>query len=230
LFPETALVTGAAGGIGRALVERLEREGAVVQELDLVTGFDVTDPTAWQSIDRVDLACLNAGIVTSTSSVVELTADEYQRVVGVNVDGVVYGVRRLAREMEDGDAIVVTASLAGLTGVENDPIYALTKHAVVGFVRSVAPQLVERGIRINAVCPGFADTPMVSGELRNSLEAAGFPLLRADEVADAVMAAGRSESTGEAWIVQPGRDPEPYRFRGIPGARTPDAGGVAPPL
>lgn len=228
--PPTALVTGAAGGIGRALVERLEREGAVVQELDLVTGFDVTDPTAWQSIDRVDLACLNAGIVTSTSSVVELTADEYQRVVAVNVDGVVYGVRRLAREMEDGDAIVVTASLAGLTGVENDPIYALTKHAVVGFVRSVAPQLAERGIRINAVCPGFADTPMVSGELRESLEAAGFPLLRADEVADAVMAAARSESTGEAWIVQPGRDPEPYRFRGIPGARTPDAGGVAPPL
>lgn len=230
LFPETALVTGAAGGIGRALVERLEREGAAVQELDLVTGFDVTDPTAWQAIDRVDLACLNAGIVTSTSSVVELTADEYQRVVAVNIDGVVYGVRRLAREMEDGDAIVVTASLAGLTGVENDPIYALTKHAVIGFVRSVAPQLAQRGIRINAVCPGFADTPMVSGEVRESLEAAGFPLLRADEVAEAVIAAARSERTGEAWIVQPGRDPEPYRFRGIPGARTPDAGGVAPPL
>jgi NAD(P)-dependent dehydrogenase (short-subunit alcohol dehydrogenase family) len=176
------------------------------------------------------LACLNAGVVTSTSAVVELTADEYQRVVAVNVDGVVYGVRRLAREMEDGDAIVVTASLAGLTGVESDPIYALTKHAVVGFVRSVAPQLAERGIRINAVCPGFADTPMVSGELRNSLEAAGFPLLRADEVAEAVVVAARSDRTGEAWIVQPGRDPEPYRFRGIPGARTPDAGGVAPPL
>jgi len=230
LFPETALVTGAAGGIGRALVERLEREGAAVQELDLVTGFDVTDPTAWQSIDRVDLACLNAGVVTSTSSVTELTAEEYQRVVAVNVDGVVYGVRRLAREMEDGDAIVVTASLAGLTGVESDPIYALTKHAVVGFVRSVAPQLAERGIRINVVCPGFVDTPMVSGELRNSLEAAGFPLLRADEVAEAVIVAARSGRTGEAWIVQPGREPEPYLFRGIPGARTPDAGGVAPPL
>jgi NAD(P)-dependent dehydrogenase (short-subunit alcohol dehydrogenase family) len=230
LFPETALVTGAAGGIGRALVERLEREGAAVVELDLVTGFDVTDPTAWQSIDRVDLACLNAGIATSTSLLTELTAEEYQRMVAVNVDGVVYGVRRLAREMEEGDAIVVTASLAGLTAVESDPIYALTKHAVVGFVRSVAPQLAERGIRLNAVCPGFADTPMVAGQLRESLEAAGFPLLSVDEIAEAVMRAARSEGTGEAWVVQPGREPEPYRFRGIPGARTPDERGVAPPL
>jgi NAD(P)-dependent dehydrogenase (short-subunit alcohol dehydrogenase family) len=230
LFPETALVTGAAGGIGRALVERLEREGAVVQELDLVTGFDVTDPTAWQSVDRVELACLNAGVTTNTASLAELTAEEYQRVVAVNVDGVVYGVRRLAREMEDGDAIVVTASLAGLIGVDSDPIYSLTKHAVVGFVRSVAPQLVERGIRINAVCPGFADTPMVSGELRESLESAGFPLLQPEEVAEAVLRAARSEKTGEAWIVQPGLKPEPYRFRGVPGARSAEERGVAPPL
>jgi NAD(P)-dependent dehydrogenase (short-subunit alcohol dehydrogenase family) len=224
------LVTGAARGIGRAIVERLEREGASVRELDLVTGFDVSDPTAWQSIERVDLACLNAGVATSTAEITELTAEEYRRVVAVNVDGVVYGVRRLARVMDHGDAIVLTASLAGLTGVESDPIYALTKHAVVGFVRSVAPQLAERGIRINAVCPGFADTPMVAGELRASLEAADFPLLRPEDVADAVLAAARSEKTGEAWVVQPGREPEPYRFRGIPGARRASTEGVAPPL
>lgn len=230
MFPRTALVTGSAGGIGRAIVDRLERAGAEVQELDLVTGFDVSDPTAWQSIDRVDLACLNAGVTTSTADITELTAEEYQRVVAVNVDGVVYGVRRLGRVMDDGDAIVVTASLAGLTGVEGDPIYALTKHAIVGLVRSVAPQLAERGIRINTVCPGFADTPMVAGELRASLEEAGFPLLSAEEVAKAVLTAARSEGTGEAWIVQPGRDPEPYRFRGIPGPRTPGAEGVAPPF
>jgi NAD(P)-dependent dehydrogenase (short-subunit alcohol dehydrogenase family) len=224
------LVTGSAGGIGQAIVERLEQEGASVHELDLVTGFDVTDPTAWQGVDRVELACLNAGVTTSTASITELTREEYRRVVGVNVDGVVYGVRRMAREMEDGDAIVVTASLAGLTAVENDPVYALTKHAVVGFVRSVAPQLAERGIRINAVCPGFADTPMVAGELRSSLEAAEFPLLTADEVAEAVLRAARSDGTGEAWVVQPGRDPEPYRFRGIPGPRVAGKEGLAPPV
>jgi NAD(P)-dependent dehydrogenase (short-subunit alcohol dehydrogenase family) len=230
LFPSTALVTGSAGGIGRAIVELLEQEGAEVHGLDVLNGFDVSDPTAWESVDRVDLACLNAGVTTSTASITELTADEYQRVVAVNVDGVVYGVRRLAREMREGDAIVVTASLAGLTGVEGDPIYALTKHAVVGLVRSVAPQLAQRGIRINAVCPGFADTPMVAGELRASLEEAGFPFLQAEDVADAVLRAARSEGTGEAWIVQPGREPEPYRFRGIPGARATGKEGVAPPL
>src|SRR5512132_1113421 len=230
LFPETALVTGSAGGIGRAIVDRLEREGAEVLELDLVTGFDVTDPKAWQSVNRVELACLNAGVTATTAEIAELTADDYQRVVAVNVDGVVYGVRRLARELEEGDAIVVTASLAGLTGVESDPIYALTKHAVVGFVRSVAPQLAEHEIRINAVCPGFADTPMVAGELRAALEDAEFPLLRPEDVAEAVLLAARSDRTGEAWIVQPGRDPEPYRFRGIPGPRVGGKEGVSPPL
>ena len=228
--PPSALVTGSEGGIGRAIVELLEREGTDVVELDLVSGFDVSDPTAWQSVDRVELACLNAGVTTSTPSLEELTAEEYRQVVAVNVDGVVYGVRRLAREMEPGDAIVVTASLAGLTGVESDPIYALTKHAVIGFVRSVAPQLAARGVRINAICPGFADTAMVTGKLRSSLEEAGFPLLEAEDVAAAVLRAARSEGTGEAWIVQPGRDPEPYRFRGIPGPRVAGKEGIAPPL
>lgn len=230
MFPSTALVTGAAGGIGRAIVERLEREGAEVRGVDITDGFDVSDPAAWDSVERVDLGCLNAGVVTETASLAELTDEEYRRVVAVNVDGVVFGVRRLALVMRDGDAIVVTASLAGLTGVEGDPIYSLTKHAVVGFVRSVAPQLAELGIRINAVCPGFADTPMVASELRESLESAGFPLLQAEEVAEAVLLAARSDGTGEAWIVQPGREPEPYRFRGIPGPRTPGAEGIAPPL
>jgi len=224
------LVTGGAGGIGRAIVERLEDEGAQVQVLDLVDGFDVTDPDAWESVERVELACLNAGVTTQPGSIADLTVEEYRRIVAVNVDGVVFGVRRLARVMRDGDAIVVTASLAGLTGIEPDPIYALTKHAVVGLVRSLALPLADRGIRINAICPGFVDTPMVAGEMRASLEAEGYPLLRPEEVADAAVVAARSEGTGEAWIVQPGREPEPYRFRGIPGPRVSGKEGVAPPL
>jgi NAD(P)-dependent dehydrogenase (short-subunit alcohol dehydrogenase family) len=211
LFPETVLVTGGASGIGRAIVERLASEGAEVHALDIRDGFDVSDPSAWDSVERVELACLNAGVSTGVSSIAELPDEAYRRILSVNVDGVVFGVRRLAGVMRRGDAIVVTASLAGLTGVESDPIYALTKHAVVGFVRSVAPQLERSGIRINAVCPGFADTPMVDGELRAALDAAAFPLLRPEDVADAVLRAARSEGTGEAWVVQ-------------------GAEGVAPPL
>jgi NAD(P)-dependent dehydrogenase (short-subunit alcohol dehydrogenase family) len=230
LFPRTALVTGGASGIGRAIVERLRRGGAEVQPLDLQDGFDVSDPAAWDSVGPVDLACLNAGVITGTSAIAELSDDAYRRIRGANVDGVVFGVRRLAQVLEPASVIVVTASLAGLTSMPQDPIYAGTKHFLVGFVRSVAPQLEERGIRINAVCPGIVDTPILGEEGRARLHAAGFPLLSPEDVAEAVIAAAESEGTGEAWVVQPGRDPEAYRFPGVPGPRVPGSEGVRPPL
>ena len=228
MFPETALVTGGASGIGRAIVERLEAEGADVRSLDLQDGFDVSDPTAWESVGPAELACLNAGVVTRAGELRELTDEEYRRVLGANVDGVVYGVRRLASTMDPGSAIVVTASLAGLVPTEGDVIYTLTKHAVVGFVRAVAPQLAARGIRINMVNPGFVDTPMVD-PLRDSFADAGFPLLQPEDVAEAVLLAARDEETGQAWVVQPGREPLKFRFPNVPGPRV-DGVGMAPPL
>lgn len=215
----TALVTGSAGGIGSAIVARLRAEGFEVKELDLVNGFDVADPEAWEHIGSVDLACLNAGVLTGGGDIANLTDEQYRRAVGVNVDGVVFGVRRLDRVMPRGSAIIVTASLAGLVGIPDDPIYGLTKHAVVGFVRSVAPQLAEREIRIQAVCPGWSDTGLLTGEFRAELGTRGFRLLRPEEVAAGVWAAYKSEGTGEAWIVQPGREPLLYEFKGVPGPR-----------
>jgi len=215
----TALVTGSAGGIGRAIVAKLRAEGFEVKELDLVNGFDVTDPAAWEHVGSVDLACLNAGVLTGDGDIAALTDAQYRRAVGVNVDGVVYGVRRLDRVMPTGSAIVVTASLAGLVGVPDDPVYGLTKHAVVGFVRSVAPQLEKRGIRIQAVCPGWADTALTPPEFREELVSRGFRLLQPSEVAEGVWAAFKSDGTGEAWIVQPGREPLLYEFKGVPGPR-----------
>jgi NAD(P)-dependent dehydrogenase (short-subunit alcohol dehydrogenase family) len=149
----------------------------------------------------------------------ELTDEQYRRAVGVNVDGVVFGVRRLDRVMPKGSTIVVTASLAGLTAIPDDPIYGLTKHAVVGFVRSVAPQLAGRGIRIQAVCPGWADTALTANGFREELRDRGYRLLSPEAVADGVWAAYKSEGTGEAWVVQPGRDPLLYEFKGVPGPR-----------
>jgi NAD(P)-dependent dehydrogenase (short-subunit alcohol dehydrogenase family) len=211
LFPETALVTGGASGIGRALVERLEAEGAEVRVLDLANGFDVSDAAAWESVAPVQLACLNAGVVTGETDVRALTDEQYGRIVSTNCDGVVFGVRRLARVMESGSAIAVTASLAGLTTMDSDPIYAATKHFAVGFVRSVAPQLAELGLTINAVCPAIVDTPILA-TMRESIVAAGIRMLAPEEIAAAVLMAARDGSTGQCWTCLPGCAPERHEF------------------
>ena len=224
----SALVTGGRSGIGAAIVAALERDGVDVQVLDIVDGFDVSDPRAWDDVGAVDLACLNAGVIAGESDLARVGDEEYRRILGVNVDGVVFGVRRLAQVMEGG-SIVVTASLAGLTGVEQDPLYALTKHAVVGFVRSVAPQLAARGIRLNMVNPGFVDTPMLDEVGRAAFESAGFPLLRPEEVAAAVLQAADDDDVGQAWIVQPGREPLKFRFPNLPGPRVAGQRGIRPP-
>ena len=218
-------MTGAAGGIGRALVAALEAEGASVRGLDLVDGFDVSDPLAWVDVEPADLVCLNAGVLASGDG----TVDDYRRIVGVNVDGVVFGVQALAPRMREGSAFVVTASLAGLIPMESDPLYVLTKHAVVGYARSMAPLLEPRGIRINLVCPGIVRTPMTE-DAQARLDAAGFPLMEPEQIADAVLVAGRSELTGQAWVCQPGREPILFRFPGVPGPRVEGAEGMVPQI
>ena len=215
----SALVTGGASGIGAATVSLLEAQGCEVHALDLATGFDVGDAVAWEGVGGVDFAFLNAGIATGNNAIDVLTDDEYRRAVGANVDGVVFGTRRMAQVMQPGSAIVATASLAGLTAMALDPIYTLTKHAVVGFVRAVAPQLADRGITINALCPSFADTPIVSDDLRAWVEGQGWSLIPAETVAEAALAAATSGDTGQAWVVQIGRAPLVYEFRGVPGPR-----------
>ena len=218
MFPETALVTGGASGIGAATVRLLEAEGARVESLGLENGFDVSRPEDWERVGPVDLAFLNAGVISSERDVATLSDGEYRRVVGANVDGVVFGVRRLAHILEPGSAVVVTASLAGLMAVPGDPVYALTKHAVDGFVRSVAPQLAERGITINCLCPGLVDTPMTAS-VREELAETGFPLIPPERVAETVLLAACSGETGKAWALQPGREPIDFRFPNVPGPR-----------
>jgi NAD(P)-dependent dehydrogenase (short-subunit alcohol dehydrogenase family) len=177
----------------------------------------------------VELACLNAGVTTGQRDIRAVSDQAYRRILGANVDGVVFGVRRLAEVQQPGSAIVVTASLAGLVAAADDPLYTLTKHAVVGLVRSVAPQLRERGIRISAVAPGFVDTPLIGDGGRARFVAAGFPLLRPEEVAEAVLTAARSDRSGQVWVVQPGREPLPFRFPNVPGPRDEAGGPVGAP-
>jgi NAD(P)-dependent dehydrogenase (short-subunit alcohol dehydrogenase family) len=229
MFPRTALVTGGASGIGAAIAASLRSRGCDVLALDLEEGFDVGDPQAWARVDAVELACLNAGVTTGEGDIRAVSDAAYQRIMGANVDGVVFGVRRLAAVQQPGSAIVVTASLAGLVAAAADPLYTLTKHAVVGLVRSVAPQLRGRGIRINAVAPGFVDTPLIGDDGRARFLAAGFPLLRPAEVAEAVLAAAESNGSGQVWVVQPGREPVPFRFPNVPGPRDPSGAPVGAP-
>ena len=208
----TALVTGGRGGIGRAIVEA---HGDAVP-VDLPE-FDVRSKEAWASLEGAfDAAFLNAGIGTGVADVAELEDEDFDRIVRANLAGVVYGTRECARRlMPNGGSIVATASLAGLTGMPFDPLYTATKHAVVGFVRGAAPGLLARGIRLNALCPGFTDTPIVEDELRGRLP---VPLMEPSFVAGAALRALHDEESGRAWIVQPNRI-EPFRFPGLPGPR-----------
>jgi NAD(P)-dependent dehydrogenase (short-subunit alcohol dehydrogenase family) len=208
------LVTGGRGGIGSAIVDALGDADPVVLDLP---EFDVGDPEAWRSLEgEFDAAFLNAGIGIGYPDVAELPDSEYRRIVGANLDGVVYGARELAaRLMPNGGSIVATASLAGLTGMPFDPAYTATKHAVIGFVRAAAPGLAARGIRLNAICPGFTDTPIMEAELRDAVD---VPLLDPAFVADAALRVLEDEETGRAWVIQPNRV-EPFRFPGVPGPR-----------
>jgi NAD(P)-dependent dehydrogenase (short-subunit alcohol dehydrogenase family) len=207
-----ALVTGGRGGIGSAICARLDDPLV----LDLPE-FDVGEPEAWRALEgEFDAAFLNAGTGTGCADAAELSDEEWQRILRANLEGVVYGTRELAaRLMPRGGSIVATASLAGLTGMPHDPAYTATKHAVVGWVRAAAPALAERGIRLNAICPGFTDTPLVEAELRDAI---GVPLIEASFVAQAALSVLEDEETGRAWVVQP-NNVVPFRFPGVPGPR-----------
>lgn len=250
---KVALVTGGASGIGLATARRLRAAGAtvVIADLDVAAGeaaaaelgatfaqLDVGEPAEWASlvadlVERrggVDVAHLNAGVGTGIQLLTEVDDAAYRRIMRANVDGVVLGARAVVPAMaaRGGGAIVATASLAGLIAFSPDPVYTATKHAVVGFVRAVAPQLEPLGITINAVCPGMVDTPLLGPDTVALLASAGFPLIAPDEVAAAVLECVLGTDTAQAVVVQAGREPTPYRFAGVPGPGGEFAGRVPP--
>ncbi|GAA2267602.1 SDR family NAD(P)-dependent oxidoreductase [Nonomuraea roseoviolacea subsp. roseoviolacea] len=242
-----ALITGAASGIGAAVARRLSAGGArcVLVDLDgegaervaketggVALAADVSTEEANRAavelaerrFGRLDVVHLNAGVVAGVD-LGAFDAARYRTAMGVNVDGVVFGVVAALPLLRrsGGGAIVVTSSLAGLVGYDGDPVYTMTKHAVVGLVRALAVPLAAEGVRVSAVCPGFTDTPLVAGA-RETFVNAGFPLLTAEDVAAAVESACYADP-GTLLIVQPGRQPVPYRYAGVPGP----AGGERPP-
>ncbi|MCO6391896.1 glucose 1-dehydrogenase [Aliihoeflea aestuarii] len=246
-----AIVTGAAGGFGKALAERLHAEGAKLvlsdvraEGLDGVAaslGDDVAlcagdvsqedhsrdlVALALERFGRLDVAFNNAGIVHGFSKLALLDSQEARRVIDVDLMGVFYAMKhqlpvleRQYRRDGRGGAIVNIASVAGIAGAPRLGIYAAAKHGVIGLTRSAAAEYASKGIRINAVCPSYARTPMATdalGLIADDVASAekeltrGVPMRRlaeVDEVVEVMMFAGspaNSFMTGQALAVDGG--------------------------
>ena len=229
------VITGAAGGIGRAIAELATQRGAGVLLVDVkqeplvalanrIGGephvMDVGDATAWSTLSertrRWDYVFLNAGIMSAPASApleesnfLTLDLERYHRVLAVNVHGVAFGLRTaIPRMRETGGAIVVTASAAGLIPYPLDPAYSLTKHAVVGLVRSLAPTLAgpdgRPSLRLSAICPGGVQTDLVPAALRD-VTAMMDPMVIAEEALDLCLNGANGEVRGRFKANEPAR-------------------------
>jgi meso-butanediol dehydrogenase/(S,S)-butanediol dehydrogenase/diacetyl reductase len=185
------LITGAASGIGRAVAERLASEGGRVVCADLnesgseeaaesirkaggqaqARACDVSDPAACQrlvgstveALGRLDVLCNVAGIGLNGHAT-DITPEQWNRVIAVNLSGTFFTCQAaIPHLLETQGAIVNAGSSAGLVGVAYTAAYAASKGAVVMLTRSLAVEYGRRGLRVNAVCPGGVNTPMVRG-------------------------------------------------------------------
>lgn len=198
---KVVLVTGAASGIGRASVRLFAAEGARVVAADidldgaeataeLVRGdggealalpVDVADPAAVaemvartvEAYGRLDVAHNNAGIMGAGADVADMDDDVWRRGIDVMLSGVFYCMKHEIPHLEaaGGGAIVNTSSGAGLIGFPGQANYVAAKHGVIGLTRAVALEVIGKGIRVNAICPGTARSRMVDEWMDGSAEA-----------------------------------------------------------
>ncbi len=241
---KVALVTGGANGLGRATAARLagggarvvladieadpggqaaEEFGAVFIEADvsLPEASEAAVALAVEKFGGLDFAFLNAGVATGCGLIDHFDLDAYRRAMGVNLDGVVFGLNAVVPALRErgGGSIVATSSLAGLAPVPYDPIYAANKHAVAGLTRSLGPVLAPEGIHFNAICPGFADTRIID-PIKGGLSEGGVPVIPVETVVDAIVGLFGLEAGGQCHFVQAGMEAQEFRFRNVPGPRS----------
>lgn len=174
------VVTGAASGIGKAVVDRLTRGGSTVVGWDLagdvpvdVASSDSVAAAAATLTEPLDSVVLAAG-VSRMAALVDTSDDDWNFQMNVNAFGVFNCLRSLVPRLRDGGAIVVIDSVGGLRGAPYLSAYCASKFAVTGLVEAVTPELAVRGIRINAVCPMYVRTPMETRELGWEAELRGI--------------------------------------------------------
>jgi NAD(P)-dependent dehydrogenase (short-subunit alcohol dehydrogenase family) len=197
LTGKVALVTGGNGGIGLGMAEGLAQAGAdvaiwglnpdkneaaertlraygrkvLVRKVDVADEAQVVDGmrATTAAMGRVDAVFANAGIGRAARSFLDITAEDYRKVVSVNQDGVFFTLREGARHMREraergdpGGSLVVVASLAALHGAARNEHYAATKAAVIAMVRGIAVEFARDGVRANAILPGWIATDMTA--------------------------------------------------------------------
>jgi 3-oxoacyl-[acyl-carrier protein] reductase len=217
-----ALVTGGASGLGAAAAERLQADGLTVTTLDLRGAdvcADVTDEDALrrvaEEVGPVDVLVNSAGIVGPNAPLLETTADDWRRVLDVNVLGTVHTMRVFVPGMRDRGwgRVVNVASMAGKDGNPNLSIYSASKAAVIALTKSAGKELATSGVLVNVIAPAVIATPMNDATAPEVLAAITnlIPMKRVgrpEEVAEliAFLASDRvSFSTGAVYDISGGR-------------------------
>lgn len=162
---KVALVTGASRGIGAATAERLRSNGWRVETAERTTGVDLSDPEAARravdGLDRIDALVCNAGAIVR-KPLLETTLDDWQRVIDLNLTSVFALAQAAARRMVDGGggSIVLLGSMMSFQGGFNVTAYAASKGGVAQLAKALSNELAGRGVRVNAVAPGYIATEM----------------------------------------------------------------------
>ncbi|MGH2948607.1 MAG: SDR family NAD(P)-dependent oxidoreductase, partial [Solirubrobacteraceae bacterium] len=165
-----ALVTGAGGGIGRAIVERLDADGLTVVGTD-VEAVDLADRDARAALvpdvldrhGRIDVLVNNAAFHGARTPLLELAPEDWDRVLEVNLTATAFLSVAAARHMAEGGAIVNIAAIQEVLPVATYGPYAASKGGISALTRALAVELSPRGVRVNAVAPGGMNTPMIAG-------------------------------------------------------------------